>query len=147
MKIKNLKGVFKNTVVSMACLICLFSTVQNLAAQKNDYTIISADKDAVKFKIAAGKTLYDVKIVSGSQSFSFKDISNESGNLVMPNGSTFLPGSDCPQPSRFGHDSYSFPDGATVKVSGFGAPDGFKPQKVLIVPKRGVDAIEYTIKK
>jgi len=43
MKIKYLMSVFKNTVVSMACVICLFSTVQNLAAQDEQVLVLHRD--------------------------------------------------------------------------------------------------------
>ena len=114
-------------------------------AQSNDFTVISADKETVKLKIAAGKTLYDVKLVSGTQSFAFGLISNESGDMVMPSGATARPGSQLRHPERTGINFYSFPNGATVKVFSFGAPENFNPTKILVVPKKGQNAIEYKL--
>jgi len=127
------------------CAVYLFSIVQNLYAQSNDFTIVSVDKDTVKIKIAAGKTLYNVTMVSGTQSFSFLQISNESGDLKMPSGATARPGSKLANPEMLKIDSYSFPDGAFVKVFGFNAPKAFKPQKIRIVPQKGEAAIEYNV--
>lgn len=115
-------------------------------AQREDYTIISADKDTVKLKIAAGKTLYNVMLVSGTQSFTFKFISNESGDLKMPSGATAWPGSQLTHPDRMGFDFFLFPDEAVIKVFGFDATTDFKPQKVNIVSKKGEAVIEYSVK-
>jgi len=112
----------------------------------NGFTIITVDKDQVKIKIAAGKTLYDVALISGTQSFAFKSISNESGDLKMPSGATALAGSSLIHPESLGFDSYLFPDGAIVKVSAFGAAEGFKPEKIRIIPKKGAAAIEFSVK-
>ena len=110
------------------------------------YTIISADKDQVKIKIAAGKTLYDVTLIAGTQSFTFKTISNESGDLKMPSGATAWAGSNLIHPESLGFDSYLFPNGAIVKVSAFDAAEEFKPEKVRIIPKKGAAAIEFSLK-
>ena len=141
-----MKRVFKNSwkLGTLLCAFYLSAAVQNLAAQSNDFTIISADKDTVKLKIAAGKTLFDVKLVSGKQSFSFKTISNESGEMVMPSGSILRPVSTIFNPEYLGLNFFLFPAGATVKIFTFDAPKDFKPEKVLIVPKKGEAAIEYS---
>ena len=110
------------------------------------FTIISADKDHVKLKIAAGKTLYDVTLIAGSQSFAFQQISNESGDLKMPNGATAWAGSNLIHPERLGFDSFLFPDGATVRVFTFEVAEDFKPEKVHIIPKKGDTAIEFNLK-
>jgi len=143
--LKEKKGAIRKTAVFMACIVCLFLTAQNLVAQSNDFTVISADKDTVKLQIAAGKTLYNVTLVSGTQSFAFKQISNVSGDMKMPSGATARPGSNLLHPDRFGFDSYSFPDGAIVKVFDFNATGNFKPEKIRIVPKKGAAAIEYNV--
>jgi len=110
------------------------------------FTIISVDKDNVTLEIAEGKTLYDVALVSGTQLFAFKKISNESGDIVMPNGATAIPSSQLPHPDRLGFDSYSLPDGAIVKVFEFDVTEDFKPEKVLIIPKKGEISIEFIVK-
>ena len=110
------------------------------------FTIISIDNDNVKLEIAAGKTLYDVKLVSGKQSFAYKIISNESGDLKMPSGATAWAGSNLPHPDGMGFDSYLFPDGAIVKIFAFDTTEDFKPEKVLISPKKGETSIEFIVK-
>jgi len=135
----------KVTVICIFCVLYLFSISNNLSAQSNDFTIISADKDTVKIKIAAGKALYNVTIVSGTQLFSFSEISNEYGDIKMPSGATALPGSRLPNPEMLKFDSYLFPEGAVVKVFVFDATTDFKPQKIHIIPQKGKSAIEYSV--
>ena len=110
------------------------------------FTIISVDKDNVKLKIAAEKTLYDVRLVSGTQSFAFKKISNESGDLKMPSGATALAGSNLPHPESLGFDYYLFPDGAIIKIFAFDVTEDFKLEKVFIIPKKGETSIEFIVK-
>ena len=137
----------RKIVILTTMMIAFFmATTNHVSAQSNDYTIISTDKDTVKLKIAAGKTLYDVTLISGAQSFTFKKISNESGDLKMPSGATAWPGSNLIHPERLGFDSFLFPDGAIVNVSEFNATEDFKPEKVRIIPKKGDAAIEFSVK-
>jgi len=120
--------------------------VQEENMEIDGFTIIDTDKDHVKLKIAAGKTLYDVTLISGTQSFTFKKISNESGDLKMPSGATAWAGSNLIHPESLGFDSYLFPDGAIVKVFAFDVAEDFKPEKIHIIPKKGDAAIEFSVK-
>ena len=80
MKIKILKSVIKNTAVSMMCVVCMFSAMQNLAAQSEDYTTISAKK--VDFKYEDGKYIFFMKSTNIPLNGNYKMTTNKNVYLI-----------------------------------------------------------------
>jgi hypothetical protein len=134
--------------VFILVIIAVFAVSNQVNAQSGKsngtFEVVSVSKDSVVFKTVVATKLYNVSLVSGTQTVDASLISNIVGDMVFPNGATAIAGSTLRMPKLNGISALSLSKGAVINVS-FKTDDRFQAAKVLFVTEEGKAAMSYDV--
>ena len=110
------------------------------------FEIVSFGADSVMFKTEVETKFYAIALESGDQLYEGQSFSNSVDTVYWANGARFWPGSSMSMPAVFGVGAMTLPKGAVLTVSGFKAPEGFKPSRIRFTTE-GETKMYYNVSK